>query len=143
LKENAMGYDIRITRNRDFDSDQHEEIPLAEWLAVVDSDPEMERRERIETTLPDGQVLRIQESGPPVIWKGHTDGGEVWFVYLRGEIAVKNPDSPFFIKMYNLASKLNAVLQGEEGEFYNEKGDVISPEKTANKNIKKPWWRFW
>ena len=134
-----MGYDICITRNKDYDSDKQEEIPLSEWLAVVDSDPELERRENIEMTLPDGQILRMQSKSPPVIWKNNAEG-EVWFDYRRGEIAVKNPDTMIFKKMHDLALKLGAVLQGEEGELYDEKGEIINAETTANDKNKKTWW---
>ena len=50
-----------------------------------------------------------------------------WFYYAKteGGITVKNPDKEIFKKMFNLAKKLGARLQGDEGEFYDVNGEVV------------------
>ena len=38
-----MGYELHITRRKDWADDEGPEITLAEWLALVADDPELQR----------------------------------------------------------------------------------------------------
>lgn len=71
-----------------------------------------------ETTSPNGEVIRIKK---PLLteWRGHSAGRPVWFSWFEGSINVKNPDEETLVKMRQVAMKLHARLQGDEGESYD------------------------
>jgi hypothetical protein len=58
----------------------------------------------------------------------HTPGAErqkyPWFDYRRGRIVVKNPDQEILRKMWLLAQRLSAKVQGDDGETYDRKGSL-------------------
>lgn len=71
-----------------------------------------------------------------------------WFAYWKGSINTKNPDVPIIRKMLQIASALNAKVQGDDGEFYTE--ESLGELKNLDEQIalvrqqnKKPWWKFW
>jgi hypothetical protein len=49
--------------------------------------------------------------------------------------------------MLQIADKLNAKVQGDDFEFYDEEmiAEVFSPALLKQKQVtrSKPWWRFW
>jgi len=112
-----MGYDLYITRKADWFEDGSE-ISDADWSAYLASDPEMRLTGAAEAALPDGSTLRYEN---PLLaeWSGHSDGEVVWFDFRNGNVVVKNPDEEVITKMQEIASKLQARVQGEEGEFYD------------------------
>ena len=62
--------------------------------------------------------------------------------------STKNPDAPTIRKMLQIASALNAKVQGDDGEFYTEEylAELESEEKPKSVNRqyeKKAWWKFW
>jgi hypothetical protein len=122
-----VGYDVHITRKQNWSDPGGPEISLAEWIAVVESDPEMRMDGYAETTVPNG-VLRIQREGLAV-WIAHSrhnkPGNMVWFMFFEGNVAVKNPDPEILKKMWSLAQRLDALVQGDEGEIYDASGNPI------------------
>jgi hypothetical protein len=48
-----------------------------------------------------------------------------WFDYRRGKIVVKNPDPETLMKMWQIAQALSANVQGDEGEIYDQAGNVV------------------
>lgn len=123
-----MGYDVHITRKQHWSDEDGEEIPLAEWLAVVEADAGMRLDGYAEASLKDGAVLRIENEGLSVWteWSGHgRGGGMAWFDHSRGSIAVKNPDPEILRKMWELAQTLSASVQGDEGELYGPSGEPM------------------
>jgi hypothetical protein len=90
-----MGYDVHITRKDDWSDEEGPEISLAEWLAVVDADPEMRLEEYAETRLDSEGVLRMKKKSLSV-WTAYSQhdesGNKAWFFYRNGEVVVKNPD---------------------------------------------------
>ncbi len=48
-----------------------------------------------------------------------------WFNFSGGEIKVKNPDTEILKKMWAIAQRLFAKVQGDEGEIYNDQGDAV------------------
>jgi len=126
-----MGYDFHITR-RDNWYDEGAEISADEWLKYVESDPE----------------LTIDESNGKyfAIWK------EDWLDWRRGEIYTKNPRKNLVEKMIQIANRLNAKVQGDEGEVYIDSSQVPDDEET-DRNLelirqrlssarKQSWWRM-
>lgn len=116
-----MGYDVHITRAKDWlDSELHP-ISLEEWCAYVNRDPEMRLDGHAEASLPNGEVLRMESAGLAV-WKAYAgrdaNGNEAWFYYYDYRIIVKNPDKGILQKMRIIASELGARVIGDEGEEY-------------------------
>lgn len=119
-----MGYDVHITRKENwFDEDETHNITIEEWKEIVANDPEMRLDNFAEATTTNGDNLRIENEGLSV-WMKYSgdglDGNHAWFEYAQGNIDVKNPDREIIIKMLGLAEKLNAKVQGDDGEIYNK-----------------------
>ena len=122
-----MGYDVHITRKRDW-FDNSPEITLCEWLSFVSRDPEMRHDGFAEAPLPDGTVLRMESDGLSV-WIAYSGNGVrgnmAWFDHSLGDIVVSNPDKEILRKMWLVAQALNAKVQGDDGEIYDANGDVM------------------
>jgi hypothetical protein len=113
-----MGYDLHITRAKLWTDDAHP-IALAEWAAYVSGDPELDMTGVAETPTPDG-ILRYENPGLAV-WRS-PESGQVWFDLRHGNVVVKNPDDATIEKMVAVARRLNAHVQGDEGETYSGGG---------------------
>ena len=101
-----MGYDIHITRANDWDKNQGFEISTEEWLNLVQDDPDL---------------IPVPENGEYfVVWHGTTQYSETWFDWSNGNIDTKAPDKATLRKMLQIAQKLNAKIEGDEGEIYDE-----------------------
>jgi len=123
-----MGYDLHITRRKDW-SDDEPDISLAEWEAYVAGDPELQLTGIAETPTPDG-LLQYKNPGLAV-WTAHPSG-QVWFDLRDGGIAVKTPDEVTIEKMVSIARRLNARVQGDDGETYSGGGREPSPPKAPS-----------
>ncbi len=101
-----MGYDFHVTRADHWSSNEGQEIQAEEWLDLIKSDPEL---------------IPAPENGRYfVIWRGATKYPETWFNWVSGNITTKNPDKATLRKMQGSASRLNAQVQGDEGDVYDE-----------------------
>ena len=145
-----MGYDVHISRKDEWFSDEGNEISLDEWKQYVESDPDMRLDNFAEAKTPEG-VLRVESEGLSV-WVGYSgheaDGNMAWFEYYDGNIKVKNPDEEILKKMFSIAQSLDAKVQGDECEIYDENGQSNleelrkQGEATGDEHSKK-WWQFW
>jgi len=137
-----VSYDGHITRKTFWVDPEGPEISLAEWLAVVRADPEMEADGYNETRQDDGSVLRTEREAA-WLWTAYSHNDEsdreAWFVYQHGEIAVKYPDAEVIGKMWSIAQALSAKVQGDDGEIYDASGNKVSEVPSRQ----KPWWWFW
>lgn len=98
-----MGYDLHITRKRDWASTEGPDITPEEWLALVQSDPELTLDPR---------------NGPYfVIWSG-PGAYSCWLDYQQGDLFSKYPTDEFIEKMVVLARQLGGKVQGDDGEVY-------------------------
>ena len=95
-----MGYDLRITRAIDWTANRGVEISTPEWMAVVAADPE----------------LVVDPGNGPFAARFGATG---WFDWFEGNIFTTDPTFATAKKMLSLAQQLSAVVQGDEGEFYN------------------------
>ena len=114
-----MGYDVHITRKKEWSDEDGPRITESEWKGYVASDPEMIVTGVAEHTNPQGETIRITQ---PLLteWRQHSSCSPVWFSYFEGSLTVKNPDEECLAKMRRVAAKLQARVQGDEGEFYDE-----------------------
>jgi len=138
-----MSYNVYITRKHHWADPEGPEISLAEWLAVIDADPEMESDGYAETRPEDGSVFRTEPECLSV-WTAYSEhdksGNAAWFVYSNGCVIVRNPDAEVVRKMWSIAQALSAKVQGDDMEVYDSSAMASHPEKHL---AKKSWWRFW
>ena len=145
-----MGYDIHITRKENwFDNESENNISLEEWLDYVSNDLDMRLDNFAQVQLPDGKIFRTDEEGI-CVWEKYSQDGigqnHAWFTYYDGNILVKNPDQEIINKMVDIALKLNAKVQGDEGELYSKEdylGENLKNVRSKIKGSSKPWWKFW
>jgi len=67
-----MGYDVHITRAEDWQEGEAKPITLDEWLAYVNSDPEMRLEGVAEIDAAGGGLIRIQDKSL-AIWTGYSE----------------------------------------------------------------------
>ena len=120
-----MGYDVRITRKKNWSDENGPDISLDEWIDVVTDDRDMRLDGYAETRVGGGTILRIENAGLSVwtAYSGHREGEIMaWFDFRCGNIVVKNPDLEILRKMWSLAEALSARVQGDDGELYDASG---------------------
>ena len=117
-----MGYDLHITRKKRW-TDEEGLIPVQEWLRIVASDP----------------ALVQDPNDPNAAFFG--DSELEWLTWNRGTIYTKNPSERIVNEMIRLASDLNAVVMGDDGEVY-ERGGKVNPAAAPRlwERVRN-WWR--
>lgn len=127
-----MGVELHITRAEFWAENSDQFISSDDWIDLVNSDPELE-------------ILR--ENGEFfAIWKGKSEYDEPWLQWFEGNISTKWPDTALYNKMLEIASKLNAHVQDDDGTNYPEDAQwKFSPNqiKGHSQLSKKTWWKFW
>jgi hypothetical protein len=103
-----VGYDLHITRAEFWVLNEGYEIPVEEWLSIVEQDPEL--------------VLDPPSGICFAYWQADYSPEDAWFDWFEGNIFAKSPDRATVGKMLQIASWLGAQVQGDEGEIY------LSPE---------------
>ena len=104
-----MGYDLHITRADYWAENDGCEIARDEWLALVAGDPEL--------------TLDPVSGDEYALWSGSCRYPDPWFHWWRGNISTKNPDRAIVAKMIQLAERLGARVQGDDGESYKSPPD--------------------
>jgi hypothetical protein len=57
-------------------------------------------------------------------WSHHGEAGDMaWFDLHHGNVVVKNPDREIRRKMWRLAERLRAKVQGDDREYYDRFGN--------------------
>ncbi len=113
-----MGYDVHITRKQDWADTEGPCISEDEWGDCVDADPELSWDK-------DGNLHDAK-------WN---DKDQTPFWFHEGDIYTKNPSPVVLKKMFAVATVLNAVVQGDDGELYDENGEVFqSPPIVTSKS---------
>jgi hypothetical protein len=100
-----MGYDIHITRSPNW-WDKTDRISHEEWRQVVESDPDLEPYDENDPDE-DGYKLRERDFD-----------NYVYYNESCGTINMRPGFRESICKAVEIASKLGAVVQGDEGEFY-------------------------
>lgn len=123
-----MGYDLYITRAEFNAQNEGAWISSSEWLQYIEQDPELK--------------LAGHNGDYFAIWSGKSEHTDPWLNWFEGNIYTKNPDGPLIEKMVEIASKLGATVQGEEGEIYTSGSTTnipTSPKPSARRQ--KSWFR--
>ncbi|MFD8597880.1 hypothetical protein ACFV1L_23025 [Kitasatospora sp. NPDC059646] len=113
-----MGYDIHLTRRRYWFDEDGPEIGFDEWRAAVDADPEL-----------------------VVAFYGPAAGGQWWaelpdpdapypegMEWRGARASAKHPSTRLLVRMYAVAQRLGARVQGDDGEYYDERGEQVGYE---------------
>ena len=96
-----MGYDLHITRRKDWSDSNGPSISEQDWQTLVRADSEL-------------------QIGDPINQPNFaTFGEEAWFDWSDGHVFTKNPDRQTLEKMLELADRLGAKVQGDDGETYD------------------------
>jgi hypothetical protein len=145
----AMGYNVYITRRKNWFAEDGPEISLKEWVDLVRADDEMRLDGYAEATTGSGDVIRVKDESMAV-WlkysKHEANGNMAWIWHFQGNIVAKNPDEEILCKMWRVAQATSAKVQGEESELYGSDGRLLQEASVlgdARKSANKPWWRFW
>lgn len=132
-----MGYDVHITRKAESwaAGDDEAVIPLAEWLAYVATDPEMQLDNQAETLLPSADAGLPAAAAGRCVWLAYSKNGRAgnyaWFSHEEDRVTVKNPDEEILGKMLAIAQALEARVQGDDGEYFDET-PAYAPDRHAN-----------
>jgi hypothetical protein len=98
-KNTAVGYELHITRAESWFENENAPIPLDEWLALANADPE----------------LRAMPENGEAFFEYGDDG---WFDWFEGNVDTKSPERGTIAKMLELAERLGASVRGDDGELY-------------------------
>ena len=114
-----MGYDVRITRAIDWIANEGSEIAAPEWLAIVAADPEL-------IADPANGALAVRYRAT------------CWFDWFEGNVFTTDPDYATVNKMFEIAERLSAAVQGDNGEFYDSASQWTRNRPDARDPSKKP-----
>lgn len=95
-----MGYDLHITRAMDWTDNRGHQIDETEWLQLAADDADL-------TADP--------AHGPFAVRFKAT----AWFDWFEGNVFTTDPDRSTVTKMLLLATRLAAIVQGDDGEIYD------------------------
>jgi hypothetical protein len=119
-----MGYELHITRKIDWSESDGPRIELSEWVTLIESDPE----------------LALDKSTQYLDWVSASfRGQEGALAWDNGQIHAKNPYNPLVNKMVAVAKRLNAEVQGDDGEVYNDDGSTFYHEPNVLKSPALGW----
>ena len=133
-----MGYDVHITRKAEswVDQDDPAIITLEEWKTYVASDSEMRLDNYAEAPIYGTNDTLHTESEGLSVWLPYSKNGRAgnyaWFDFQEDRITVKNPDEEILAKMLAIAQALNARVQGDDNEYFDGPGQLLSlPEENS------------
>jgi hypothetical protein len=104
-----MGVELHITRAEFWAENEGAEISAEEWLAYVESDPELRLDSR------NGKYF--------VQWLGKSSYNEPWLDWFQGNVSSKWPDTALYRKMLGIATALKARVMDDNGNFYYAPND--------------------
>jgi hypothetical protein len=115
------GYKVHITRAEHWAKNEGCEIPASEWHDLVKGDPE----------------LRLACANGPHFAVWNTNAGQPggWLDWNNGNITTKTPDEQLLAKMIEIAERLGAKVQGDDGELYHsliEAATAVDSSPSAN-----------
>lgn len=98
------GYDIHITKKTHWADEEGPKISFSEWLKYVKADRQI-APDRANTRYE--FLVRLRGETFPISYNPRL-----------GELYTKNPSDPAIRKMVEISKKLNAKVQGDDGELY-------------------------
>lgn len=121
-----MDYNVHITRKAESwaAGDAEAVISLAEWLAYVATDPEMQLDSQAGTPLFGLEEVLPAAAAGRCVWLAYSKNGRAgnyaWFSHEEDRVTVRNPDEEILGKMLAVAQAFGARVQGDDGEYFDE-----------------------
>lgn len=103
----AMPFELHATRAKRWFENEGFEITPAEWRRLVAADAELSAPAPHEAAAASGELTR---------WDGHPDGEPRWLWLHEGTLSIRDPDEITIEKLAELAARLGAVVQSDDGE---------------------------
>jgi hypothetical protein len=145
-----MGYEVHITRRQHWLDEGSPSIELGEWLKLVQSDPEMQYEGPTkEAALVTANSTISPEEPGLAVWRTYSKHGPdavALFSHYDGNVTASNPDEEILRKVWQLAHRLKAKVQGADGEVYGADGKIMDEADAIAAGLllqSKPWWKFW
>lgn len=144
-----MAYEVHITRKGNWFDDEGDNITLEDWRLYAIGDPEL-KLDALPEQPKDQSTIRMESPGA-ALWTARVKEGkgQVWFRHFRDRVTVRDPDVATLVKMYKIANRMSAKVQGNDGEVYDADGNSGSQAKAQAKATsaevkpaKKSWWKF-
>lgn len=102
-----MGYDLHITRAKDWIESEQHPIHIDEWTNLVKSDPSFQLSDYHELKHPtSGNVIRLPLPKGSAVWTHPEKGYTVGFAYREGQISAKIGTADILAKALELAKAL-------------------------------------
>ena len=108
-----MGYDVHISRRENWFDDEGPTIAASEFEAAVEHDPNLALVPVPTDRNGDPQPMAVLASDAQL----RRESGLRW---RAGRISSKNPSDLLLEAMCRLAERLDARVQGDDGEFYGD-----------------------
>ena len=123
-----MSYHVYITRAEFWAENEGAKITVDEWLERIISDPDLTRDER---------------NGPGfAVLSESRDRTQAWLDWYDGNVYANYPNRTLQRKMLQIADRLNANVQGDDGERYETIDDfpasVRRPDRATEAREKLP-----
>jgi hypothetical protein len=131
-----MGYNLHISRRDEWGNPVPNDITYADWKRLADADPDFEVCGHASWVV---NAVLIEEDGPEPSPREEvvesydcygllTSSSYPSFDYHGGRVVVRGPDDAVTArKIVEVAAKLGAVVQGDEGEYYRLVDDRLEP----------------
>lgn len=117
---NPMSYSVHIIRQTA--EGQETPIPLDEWNAYIEADPDLRRPEPGHPNYSETLVLLPSDASSPDDWQ--------WLSWTSGSISSDYPQQPMLKKMGQVARHFGAVVMSDDGDIWtiDENGKVSMDE---------------
>lgn len=113
-----MAYNIHIVKKDNW-FEKGSDITLEEWAKLLHNDPELVPVEKAEGMTKDGKPFELKMDNTHLAkWQKLDSNDVTWLSYHDGMIDISNPDDIVLEKAKDIAQKLGAKVQGDEGEMY-------------------------
>ena len=111
-----MGYDLHVTRADNWESNVGQWIREEEWLRVIRDDPELD----------------ADPANGPYSANWLTSRRATWFDWSDGNVYTTDPDRDAVGKLLDIAFRLRAGVQGDNGENYQDPTEWTVPGAEAD-----------
>ena len=113
-----MPWNYHVTR-RYLPGERGADIPLADWVRLVERDPDLILVSSAYATSPVSPMTAA-------VWYGHPDDeAEVVFEWLAGNLTVARPDRATLQKLHQLAAALGGHVEDDDGGWYDTRGHFL------------------
>jgi len=112
-----VGYDIHITRKELWSDEDGPAIPEDEWRKFIETDADLQLDTATRCVMGDTEMVFATFGGEPGV-----------FGWYQGEITTKNPEREVIQKAVQMAERLGAKVQGDDGEVYGPDGEPLKEE---------------